>query len=119
MPWENLPKGLSFGSGIDAASVAQPSGGHETGPSLTDRGKQHIIVDRRGAPLALGMTGGANRLDLTAFEALVDAQRGASDLRRWGILARIACRGAESSRRLGRHRWMCRTHVPGSRASGR
>ncbi|WP_431021452.1 IS5 family transposase, partial [Chromobacterium phragmitis] len=61
---------------IDGASVAKPPGGQETGPNPTDRGKcgskRHIIVDRRGLPLALSITG-ANRHDSMVFETLVDA----------------------------------------------
>ena len=126
---------------IDAASVASPPGGQETGRNPTDRGKlgskRHIIVDRRGAPLALSITG-ANRHDSIAFEALVDAlpaipglpgrprkkpyklhadkgydyRRCRAHLGRRGIQARIARRGVESSERLGRHRWVVeRTHA--------
>ncbi len=61
---------------IDGASVASPPGGQETGPNPTARGKlgskRHIIVDRRGVPLAWSITG-ANRHDSMAFEALVEA----------------------------------------------
>ncbi|WP_115617498.1 IS5 family transposase [Chromobacterium vaccinii] len=125
---------------IDGASVASPPGGQGTGPNPTDRGKcgskRHIIVDRRGLPLALSITG-ANRHDSMVFETLVDAipavpglpgrprqkpyklyadkgydyRRCREHLSRRGILVRIARRGVESSERLGRHRWVVeRTH---------
>lgn len=89
------------------------------------------MVDRRGTPLAFALTG-ANAHDSVAFEALVDAVppirqrrgrprkrpeklhadkgydyprcRSALSARR--IKVRIARRGAESSERLGRHRWV-------------
>jgi len=51
-------------------------GGQQTGPNPTDRGKlgskRHLIVDRRGVPMALAVTG-ANRHDSIVFEDLVDA----------------------------------------------
>ncbi|OLZ81771.1 transposase, partial [Chromobacterium violaceum] len=101
----------------------------------TDRGKcgskRHIIVDRRGLPLALCITG-ANRHDSIVCETLVDAipavpglpgrprqkpykrhadkgydyRRCREHLNRRRILVRIARRGVESSERLGRHRWV-------------
>ncbi|WP_424948500.1 IS5 family transposase [Crenobacter luteus] len=126
---------------IDGASVASPPGGAETGRNPTDRGKlgskRHLIVDRRGVPLALSVTG-ANRHDSIAFETLVDAipavpglpgrprqrphklhadkgydfRRCREHLKRRGIMARIARRGVESGERLGRHRWVVeRTHA--------
>ncbi|AAQ58631.1 probable TIS1421-transposase orfB protein [Chromobacterium violaceum ATCC 12472] len=112
-----------------------PGGGQKTGPKPTDRGKcgskRHIIVDRRGLPLALSMTGD-NRHDSMAFETLVDAipaipglpgrpkqkpyklhvdkgydyRRCREHLSRRGVLVRIARRGVESSEKLGRHRWV-------------
>jgi len=89
------------------------------------------VVDRRGTPLAVCLTG-ANRHDSTVFEALVDAippirrPRGrprkrpsklhadkAYDiprcrrfLHRRHIKVRIARKGIESRARLGRHRWV-------------
>ncbi len=60
---------------VDGATVASP-GGEQTGPNPTDRGKlgskRHLVVDRRGVPLALMVTG-ANRHDSVVFEVLVDA----------------------------------------------
>lgn len=62
----------------------QPPGGQETGPNPTDRGKsgskRHLIVDRRGVPLVL-MVSGANRHDSTLFEPLVDALPAITGLR--------------------------------------
>lgn len=46
---------------IDSKSVPSPLGGEETGNSPTDRSKRgakiHILVDQRGAPLAVHITG--------------------------------------------------------------
>ncbi len=116
-------------------------GGQETGPNPTDRGKlgskRHIVVDARGIPLAVTVTG-ANRHDSMAFEPTLNAiptVPGLSDqprkrpgklhadkgydfarcrryLKQRGIKAHIARRGVESSERLGRHRWVVeRTHA--------
>lgn len=89
------------------------------------------MVDRRGIPLAIGLTA-ANRPDQTVFEALLesvapikrprgrprrrpgklhadkgyDERRCRAYLRRHGIAARIARKGVEGSTRLGRHRWV-------------
>lgn len=89
------------------------------------------MVDRRGTPLAVLITG-ANCHDSMVFEDLLDAiprikqRRGArrrrpakvhtdkgydfpkcrSALSKRGIKVRIARRGKESSKRLGRHRWV-------------
>ncbi len=60
---------------IDGASVSSPWG-QETGPNPTDRGKlgskHHVVVDARGVPLAITVTG-ANRHDSMAFESTLDA----------------------------------------------
>jgi IS5 family transposase len=96
-----------------------------------------LVVDRRGVPLAMCVTG-ANRHDSIVFERLVDAiptvpglpgrprhrpdalhadkgydfDRCRRHLRRRGITARIARRGVDSGERLGRHRWVVeRTHA--------
>nr|WP_139798610.1 IS5 family transposase [Andreprevotia lacus] len=126
---------------LDGASVAKPPGGLLTGPNPTDRGKlgskRHIVVDRRGIPLAIMVTG-ANRHDSMAFEPLLDAlpavpglagqprsrpdklhadkgydyRRCRAYLRKRGILARIARRGVDGGERLGQHRWVVeRTHA--------
>lgn len=54
----------------------QPPGGQETDPNPTDRGKldskRHVVVDARGVPLAIMVTG-ANRHDSMAFESTLDA----------------------------------------------
>ena len=89
------------------------------------------MVDRRGIPLAIGLTA-ANRPDQTVFEALLesvapikrprgrprrrpgklhadkgyDERRCRAYLRRHGIAVRIARKGVEGSTRLGRHRWV-------------
>lgn len=96
-----------------------------------------MIVDGRGAPLALRVSG-ANRHDSMLFEELLDAvppvgglpgrPRSRPDklhadkgydypkcrraLVQRGIAVRIARRGMDSSERLGRHRWVVeRTHA--------
>ena len=89
------------------------------------------MVDRRGTPLAVCLTG-ANRHDSVVFEALVDAipairrprgrprkrpaklhadkaddiPRCRQSLRRRHITVRIARKGIEPRDRLGRHRWV-------------
>ena len=55
---------------LDGTSVASPRRSLETGPNPTGRGKlgskRHIVVDTRGVPLAITVTG-ANRHDSIAF----------------------------------------------------
>ena len=114
---------------------AGEKGGAAVGPNPTDRGKpgtkRHVAVDRRGIPLAAGLTG-AERPDETVFEAVVEAiapikrprgrPRRRPDklhadkgydvrhcrryLHRRGIKVRIARKGIEDTTRLGRHRWV-------------
>ncbi|PJJ06578.1 transposase [Streptomyces sp. 2333.5] len=106
-----------------------------TGPNPTDRGKLgskiHLITDRNGVPLSLGISG-ANMHDSLGLEPLVRgippirSRRGPrrrrpaklhadkgydyDHLRKWlrerRIRHRIARKGIESSTRLGRHRWV-------------
>ncbi|MER6979881.1 IS5 family transposase [Streptomyces carpinensis] len=120
------------------ARLRQRPGGKRgplTGPNLTDRGKPgskiHLITDRNGLPLSLGISG-ANMHDSLGLKPLVRgippvrSRRGPrrrrpaklhadkgydyDHLRRWlrkrGIRHRIARKGIESSTRLGRHRWV-------------
>jgi putative transposase len=58
----------------DGKNCPAPLGGEETGRNPTDRGKSgskiHLLVDRRGAPLAVSISG-ANRHDKCALENLV------------------------------------------------
>jgi transposase len=105
------------------------------GPTPTDRGhpgtKRPLIVDRQGIPLAAILTG-ANRHDSRVFEALLDAvprirtatghrrkrpatlhadtaddlPRCRRVLHRRRIMVRIARKGIDSRRGLGRHRWV-------------
>ncbi|MEU2232232.1 IS5 family transposase [Streptomyces vietnamensis] len=119
---------------IDSVSL-RAAKGPLTGPNPTDRGKLgskiHLITDRNGLPLSLGISG-ANMHDSLGLEPLVRgippirSRRGPrrrrpaklhadkgydyDHLRRWlrrrGIRHRIARRGVESSQRLGRHRWV-------------
>lgn len=113
---------------------AGPERGELTGPNPVDRGKKgskiHSITERTGLPLSIGISG-ANLHDSQALEPLVRgippirSRRGPQrrrpaklhadkgydydHLRRWlrrrGITHRIARKGIESSKRLGRHRW--------------
>ena len=61
---------------IDSKSVPAPLGGEATGRNPTDRGKHgakiHILVDERGAPLALHITG-ANQHDKWSVDDLLVA----------------------------------------------
>ena len=117
---------------------ARHAGGCLTGPNPTDRGKPgskyHLLVDRGGIPLAVGLSA-ANTHDSLLLEPMVDAVpavKGPCDrpgrprrrpaklhgdkayddprcrraLRRRGITPRIARRGIESSGKLGRHRYV-------------
>ena len=118
--------------------MCAPNGGELTGPNPTDRGKPgskfHLLVDRGGIPLAVGLSA-ANTHDSMLLEAMVDAvapvkglrgrpgrprkrpaklhcdkgydcPRCRRVLRRRGITPRIARRGVESRDRLGRHRYV-------------
>jgi transposase len=110
-------------------------GGQDTGPNPTDRGKpgskRHVVVERHGLPLTVRLTA-ANRPDPSVFEELLDSippikrpqgrprKRPAklhadkaydiahcrAAVRRRGIRCRIARKGVESSKRLGRYRWV-------------
>lgn len=110
-------------------------GGQETGANPTDRGrpgtKRHVLTDRNGTPLAIRLTG-ANRNDSMMLETMLDAvpplkgprgrprrrpdklhadkaydhQRCRSECRQRNIIPRIARRGIEDSKRLGRYRWV-------------
>ncbi|WP_408612789.1 IS5 family transposase [Glycomyces luteolus] len=119
---------------VDGASLRAKKGSL-TGPNPVDRGKSgskiHVLSDRNGLPLALGVSA-ANIHDSQAFEPLIqgipkirsrrgprrrkpakvhadkaydipDCHRALRDRR---IGDRIARRGIEPSTRLGRHRWV-------------
>ncbi len=111
-----------------------PEKGDLTGPNPVDRGKYgskvHLISDRTGLPLSVGISG-ANVHDSQALVPLVQGippirfRRGRrrrrpgklhgdkgydyNHLRRWlrdrRITPRITRKGTDSSQRLGRHRW--------------
>lgn len=64
---------------MDSKSCAAPLGGEKTGKNPTDRGKLgakiHLLVDRRGAPLNVVLTG-ANRHDkIAAIELIVSVAK--------------------------------------------
>ncbi|OLF04253.1 IS5 family transposase, partial [Actinophytocola xanthii] len=106
-----------------------------TGPSPVDRGKPgskiHVLSDRAGLPLSVAVSA-ANTNDADALKPLIRAipaiksRRGPrrrrpaklhadkaydhAALRKWvrdrGITVRIARKGIETSKKLGRHRWV-------------
>jgi transposase len=111
-------------------------GGSKTGANPTDKGKKgtkrHVVSDRKGIPLSVIITA-ANVHDSMVFEELIDAvepikgpgrgrprkrpeklhadkayddKKCKGALRRRGIKSRIARKGKESSKKLGRHRWV-------------
>jgi transposase len=111
-------------------------GGAKTGANPTDKGKKgtkrHVVSDRKGVPLAVALTA-ANVHDSMVFEELIDAvepikrpgrgrprrrpeklhadkayddKKCKAALRRRGIKSRIARKGIDSSKKLGRHRWV-------------
>ncbi|MEU6482395.1 IS5 family transposase [Streptomyces sp. NPDC047017] len=120
---------------IDSVSVRALKGGRLTGPNPTDPGKAgskiHLIVDRNGLPISIGISA-ANDHDSLALIPLMrgippirsrfgprrrrpaklhgdkgyDYDRLRNWLRRRQIVPRIARRGIEASDRLGRHRWV-------------
>ncbi|WP_427155671.1 IS5 family transposase [Streptomyces sp. TRM70308] len=120
---------------LDSAHVRAKKGGEHTGPSPVDRGKpgtrMHILSDRSGLPLVVGISTG-NTHDSQGLKPMLagphtrhDLDRGRDytigklhadkaydnpDPRRWlrgkHIAARIARKGIESSERLGHHRWV-------------
>ena len=59
---------------VDSRSCAAPLGGSDTGDNPTDRAKQgskiHLLVDQRGAPLSVWITG-ANQHDKWSLDDLV------------------------------------------------
>jgi putative transposase len=61
---------------VDSGTRPAPLGGSETGKNPTDRGKKgskiHILVDKKGAPLALQITG-ANQHDKWSADDLIAA----------------------------------------------
>jgi hypothetical protein len=61
---------------MDSLSVRAKRGGELTGPNPTDRGKPgskyHLLVDRRGIPLAAGLSA-ANIHDSMLLEPMVEA----------------------------------------------
>lgn len=61
---------------VDSKAVPAPLGGADTGPNPTDRAKagskRHVLVDRRGAPLA-GVVTAANTTDMKTNPAVLDS----------------------------------------------
>jgi IS5 family transposase len=125
---------------LDSVSVAAV-GGAKTGKNPTDCGKpgtkRHLVVERKGIPLAVTISG-ANVHDIRMLEETLDtiepikgvrrrprkrpaklhadkaydSREKRQALRRRGITPRIARKGIESSETLGCHRWVVeRTHA--------
>ncbi|WP_432856882.1 IS5 family transposase [Amycolatopsis sp. CA-161197] len=118
----------------DGASVRAKKG-DMTGPNPVDRGKSgskiHVLSDCAGLPLSVAVSA-ANTNDSYALKPLlmaipaIKSRRGPrrrkpgklhadkaydqADLRKWvrdrGIEVRIARKGIESSKKLGKHRWV-------------
>ncbi|WP_176710255.1 IS5 family transposase [Streptomyces sp. Wb2n-11] len=119
---------------IDSVSMRALKRGDLTGPNPVDRGKSgskiHLITERSGLPISIGISG-ANLHDSQALEPMVrgippirsrrgprrrrpaklhadkayDNRHPRGWLRSRGITHRIARKGIEPSKRLGRHRW--------------
>ena len=64
---------------VDSRSCAAPLGGSDTGKNPTDRAKLgskiHILVDQRGAPLAIDISG-ANQHDKWSVDGFGVSRRG-------------------------------------------
>jgi transposase len=120
---------------VDSIAVRAEKRAELTGPNPVDRGKPgsrvHALSDRSGLPLT-ALVSAANTADAHVLVALLDSlapvrsRRGRprtrpdklhgdkaynnqyvrADLRSRRIVARLARKGIESSRRLGRHRWV-------------
>jgi Transposase DDE domain len=116
-------------------AVYRPSGGQTTGSNPTGRGQsgstRHLVVDRRGVPLAIRQTA-ANVHDAQLLETMIDAipallrprgrprkrphtlpaDKGYDDprchrvLKPRHIIARMARQGITSSERWERYRWL-------------
>ena len=132
---------------LTALSSRPKRGGEHTGPNPVDRGrpgsKHHLITDRNGIPLVVGLTA-ANVNDCKMLEYMLDhlpslrnlhgrptchpqklhADKGydfpfcrqACTVRL--IEHRIARRGVDSSSHLGKHRWLLSEPLPGSIDTG-
>jgi len=117
------------------SQCTRPRGGEATGPNPTDRrksgSKRHLVVDRRGIPLAIRHTA-ANVNDITMLLEMVDAIPALPDkdgklrnrpdkvhgdkgydsnkhrlaLQQRGIIPRLGRRRIDKGKRLGKHRWV-------------
>lgn len=83
---------------IDSKLVPAPLGGEKTGKNPTDRGKlgstRHILVDARGAPLAI-VVSGANTHDKTCATEVLEAVRGLRPKRKDRVHPLCADKGYE------------------------
>lgn len=115
--------------------ASQKGGSDEVSPNPTDGGRpgtrHHILVDRRGVPLAVALSGAnvpnahllefllddvpplrrprghsRRRPDKLHADKACDSRKSRASCRVRRIVPRIARRGVESSERLGQHRWV-------------
>lgn len=73
--WYDHVRGIAWSwLSADSKMAPAPLGGEATGPNPTDRGKsgtkRHLLVDGRGVPLAVYLTG-ANRHDIKGLDPLL------------------------------------------------
>ena len=73
--WYERIRGIDWEwQAADTKMAPAPLGGNKTGPNPTDRGKcgtkRHLLVDGRGVPLSIHLSG-ANRHDLKGLEHLL------------------------------------------------
>lgn len=75
LTWYDRVRGIAWQwQAADSKMVPAPLGGQQTGANPTDRGKlgtkRHLLIDGRGVPLSVHITG-ANRHDIKGFEPLL------------------------------------------------
>jgi transposase len=75
LAWYDRTRGIDWlWQAADAKMAPAPLGGTQTGPNPTDRGKsgtkRHLLIDGRGVPLSVHVTG-ANRHDIKGLAPLL------------------------------------------------
>src|SRR5690606_19454555 len=75
LTWYDRVRGIAWQwQAADSKMVPAPLGGQQTGANPIDRGKlgtkRHLLIDRRGVPLSVHITG-ANRHDIKGLEPLL------------------------------------------------
>ncbi len=101
LQWYDRVRGIAWDWQIlDTAIVPAPLGGGKTGPNPTDRGKcgtkRHVLTDRRGAPLAVTLSG-ANEVDKRGLVPTLEAQAVRRPPRRRGTPVRLYHFAADKS----------------------